>query len=682
MSKNLVRKGADRQPDKKGLGLTAWLALIGFALLGAAELTGNQASLQMKPAVNLLYGKGLTDVLSSVSSWTVAGALLLISLGLASRLTDMQAVAGFGIMSSIYVVLGLFVLPGGVAITLAGLVGVFSVVIAFVRDAANRVAPDKPVAGNQIVSGGMVILSQFAPVGVAASGVTFGAQKTYLFVAIMLAGACFLGAFLFRRYPRPQADANVKTSHAWNAQSMRLTIINFISAVAVGAAFGPFFEDVHRRGLEQSTWVLIWGLAGTVVGFFLIFIWSRVTHGLRDRGLFIAALVTLLGAVFEVVEHHQAGGTALVAGGITVSLGANAFEASVYDRPTTPGENIVKNFGRALGFGLGAFFALRLVAGMQYAWLILGASLLGVLVTFMLRKHWVQPVAPEVSKDWRTKAAVVFGAGILALLTLLAVGVGIREIALILAGMVFIGAVIVGVLYIINWISAIGTRLNQTEARLNRAEERATQAEKQASQTETRLRRVQGELTRTRNIVGLPSVEAEVKARRAQLNDSLHEISNTVEERSEDFLQILTDASALITTECPTTEGLLEAGKKLQPVKSQIESLRKSFIGDGGVLFHWLREAFVALEILDQPLLHNWLMLHHARMWKAANTIRQSIDADLTSLQERLNGLETQRTEAMHLLRASLRAQNTVDNRSVRERQKDIKALNEALGED
>src|SRR4051812_33486905 len=102
MSKNLVRKGADRQPDKKGLGLTAWLALIGFALLGAAELTGNQASLQMKPAVNLLYGKGLTDVLSSVSSWTVAGALLLISLGLASRLTDMQAVAGFGIMSSIY----------------------------------------------------------------------------------------------------------------------------------------------------------------------------------------------------------------------------------------------------------------------------------------------------------------------------------------------------------------------------------------------------------------------------------------------------------------------------------------------------------------------------------------------------------------------------------------------------
>jgi hypothetical protein len=235
---------------------------------------------------------------------------------------------------------------------------------------------------------------------------------------------------------------------------VRLTIINFISAVAVGAAFGPFFEDVHRRGLEQSTWVLIWGLAGTVVGFFLIFIWSRVTHGLRDRGLLIAALVTLVGAVFEVVEHHQTGGTALVAGGITVSLGANAFEASVYDRPTTPGENIVKNFGRALGFGLGAFFALRLVDDMQYAWLILGASLLGVLVTFMLRKHWVQPVAPQVFKDWRTKAAVVFGADILAMLVLLAAGVGVREIALLLGGVAIIGAVVYALLHLRGWIKS------------------------------------------------------------------------------------------------------------------------------------------------------------------------------------------------------------------------------------
>jgi hypothetical protein len=433
MSKQ-IRKGADGQPNQKGLGFKAWLALIGFALLGAAELTGNQASLQMKPAVNLLYGKGLTDVLSSVSSWTVAGALLLISLGLASRLTDMQAVAGFGIMSAIYVVLGIFILPGVVAVTLAGLVGVFSVVIAFVRDAANRVAPDKPVAGNQIVSGGMVVLSQFAPVGVAASGAAFGAQKTYLFVAIMLIGACILGAYLFRRYPRPQADANVKTSHSWNAQSVRLTIVNFISAVAVGAAFGPFFEDVHRRGLEQSTWVLIWGLGGTIVGFFLSFIWSKVTHGLRDRGLFIAALVTLLGAVFEVVEHHETGGWALVAGGITVSLGANAFEASVYDRPTTPGENIVKNFGRALGFGLGAFFALRLVAGMQYAWLILGASLLGVLVTFMLRKHWVQPVAPAVLQGWAARFSAVFGLAVLAVLIV----VGGREIAMLFGGIAVI----------------------------------------------------------------------------------------------------------------------------------------------------------------------------------------------------------------------------------------------------
>jgi hypothetical protein len=69
-------------------------------------------------------------------------------------------------------------------------------------------------------------------------------------------------------------------------------------------------------------------------------------------------------------------------------------------------------------------------------------------------------------------------------------------------------------------------------------------------------------------------------------------------------------------------------------------------------------------------------------MQKAARTTRQRFETDLTSLLERLGTLEAQRVEAMRTLRENLRTQNTVDNRSVRERRKDITALNEALGED
>jgi hypothetical protein len=528
-------------------------------------------------------------------------------------------------MSAIYVVLGIFILPGVVAVTLAGLVGVFSVVIAFVRDAANRVAPDKPVAGNQIVSGGMVVLSQFAPVGVAASGAAFGAQKTYLFVAIMLAGACVLGAFLFRRYPRPQADANVKTSHAWNAQSVRLTIINFISAVAVGAAFGPFFEDVHRRGLEQSTWVLIWGLAGTVVGFFLIFIWSRVTHGLRDRGLLIAALVTLVGAVFEVVEHHQTGGTALVAGGITVSLGANAFEASVYDRPTTPGENIVKNFGRALGFGLGAFFALRLVDDMQYAWLILGASLLGVLVTFMLRKHWVQPVAPQVFKDWRTKAAVVFGASNIAMLVLLAAGVGVREIALILAGVAIIGVVVYALLHLRGWIKSwLGiTSLEETvhtlETERIRDAERIRSLENSRREQGNRIYNLKGNISglerllketrevqdRTREILGLPKLEGKVEQIKDQFYRDLEMLIGEFNTTSQSMLRRLDSIEGQLALDSVlTVDELVRIGERLREEIPNLINLERIY---SARLRGLRRGARRKLTILIRPQYAAWL---------------------------------------------------------------------------
>jgi len=247
---------------------------------------------------------------------------------------------------------------------------------------------------------------------------------------------------------------------------------------------------------------------------------------------------------------------------------------------------------------------------------------------------------------------------------------------------VLIGALIVGVRYIINRIAAIEIRLNRAEARATLAETRLNLTWKRARRTEARLHRVQGELARTRNIVGLPSVEAVVQGVRAQLNTDLHEIGDRFEERFSDLEMILDGAEVLITAPVPTAEGLLGAGDNLKLVKSQIESLRKSFIGDRGAVSQRLEPGFVTLAVLDQRLLHNWLMLHRARMWKAASTTRQRFDTDLTSLLERLGILEAQRVEAMRTLRESLRTQNTVDNRSVRERRKDITALKEELGED
>jgi hypothetical protein len=669
MSKQTVRKGAvKRQPDKKGLGFQAVAALIGFGIVAGMELVANQEYLMMKPAVDKIYGSGLTNTLAAISSWTVAGALFAMSLGLAKKLNYRHAVAGFALMAVAYAILGIFAPGGIIALVLVALVGVFSVVVAFVRHAAKQVAPKKAFAANFIVSGCMMLIGVVvAPPLVNWCGSVFGARLTSIGTAVVLAIAFPLSLRLFQKYQMSEEETQaIATKPSWTPLSRRATFVNFLSAVSIGAAFGPLSAEIAHRSLNTSWWMGVWGFGAGVTGFFLMAVLPWIAGGLRDRGLLPAALITLLGGAYMVIERNHMGGMPLLAGSLLVNLGANAFEPAVYELEIGPAENIATNFGRALGFGVGAYFSLLFLDGTQYSWLVFGSAAGGALATYMMRKHWDQ--SPK--NDLTLRSARV-------------------KIALILVGgaAVMAGAVVLSVRYIINWFSTIGARLNQAEEQATLAEARLNLAEERATLTEARLRQVQSDLAWTREITGLDAVENGVKTALRQLNKGLDKISNIVEERSEYLKEILATAEALITAEDPTAEGLLEADKNLQRVKSQIASTRESFIDDAGVghesaLTHHLQQGFVTLAVLDQPLLHDWAEKQRTGMKKAASTTRQYIDAELTALQNQVSGLEAQRTEVMRRLRDDLRARNTVDNRNVRGRRADIKALNEVLGED
>jgi hypothetical protein len=318
----------------------------------------------------------------------------------------------------------------------------------------------------------------------------------------------------------------------------------------------------------------------------------------------------------------------------------------VYDRPTTPGENIVKNFGRALGFDLGAFFALRLVDDMQYAWLILGASLLGVLVTFMLRKHWVQPVAPQVFKDWRTKAAVVFGASNIAMLVLLAAGVGVREIALILAGVAIIGVVVYALLHLRGWIKSwLGiTSLEETvhtlETEHTRDAERITSLEETVHTLETerirdaerirslensrreqgnRIYNLKGNISglerllketrevqdRTREILGLPKLEGKVEQIKDQFYRDLEMLIGEFNTTSQSMLRRLDSIEGQLALDSVlTVDELVRIGERLREEIPNLINLERIY---SARLRGLRRGARRKLTILIRPQYAAWL---------------------------------------------------------------------------
>jgi hypothetical protein len=280
----------------------------------------------------------------------------------------------------------------------------------------------------------MTILSQAAPFAVALSGQKLGARPTWLWVAGMLVLSTLLGFFLFRHYGRSSTDENsefaarISRKTSWTRKSTQATLINAISAAAIGTVLGPLVADIHRRGLNQGVWVGYWGIGSIIAGAFMMFVWSRVANGLRDRGLLLSTIITAAGAVFEVLEHNRAGGAALLAGGLVVSLGANTFENSVYTLKPSPAEAIAMNSGRALGFSLGAQVGLFFLAGSQYTWTTLAFAAAGILVTILMRKHWVQPIEhPLTLRSAALWVTLVFGAAVVG--ALIVVGGG--EIAMI-----------------------------------------------------------------------------------------------------------------------------------------------------------------------------------------------------------------------------------------------------------
>ncbi len=122
-------------------------------------------------------------------------------------------------------------------------------------------------------------------------------------------------------------------------------------------------------------------------------------------------MITLVGGAFAVLEHHQSSGVVLLVGGLVISLGANAFESAVYALKLSAAENVAMNFGRASGFGLGAYFGLLLLPDAHYTWLAFGSAVAGVLVTYLWKKHWVQPVDhPRALRGIPARIALVLGA--------------------------------------------------------------------------------------------------------------------------------------------------------------------------------------------------------------------------------------------------------------------------------
>ncbi|GHO93608.1 hypothetical protein KSF_036560 [Reticulibacter mediterranei] len=75
------------------------LALLGFGLVYAAELTGNQATAYMLPQVGTLYPPTIAHWAANISAWAVAAILFIFSLGAGSWLNGRRAILGFVIMA-------------------------------------------------------------------------------------------------------------------------------------------------------------------------------------------------------------------------------------------------------------------------------------------------------------------------------------------------------------------------------------------------------------------------------------------------------------------------------------------------------------------------------------------------------------------------------------------------------
>ncbi|GHO93607.1 hypothetical protein KSF_036550 [Reticulibacter mediterranei] len=359
--------------------------------------------------------------------------------------------------------------------------------VAFVRPAADRVDTGLPISNNQVISGAMIVLGQAFPFAVAWSGPTFGPRPTWgVLVAGVLLVAFVIGFILFGIYEKD--DGALKSKQGWKATAKatwtpwvrKAALVNFLSGWVLAGPQLRLTTQFHLLGLPQTEWFRNWAFAAAAVGAIMMLIVSRVVHQWRDRGLYVAAIITAIGAAFLVVTNHQTSGWVLILGIDVINLGANMFEGAIYGERALKALQVLGiNSFRALAFGLGGVVALS-VGSPAYTWVALAVSIVGLLLTVLWRKEWVMDIKhPLKLRSFHAVAAIALALGT-AVLMIITGGI---IVAWMLGGLTLTTAVVLSIKYILNRIAAIEARTTALETEHNRNAEREQRLSEAAENT-------------------------------------------------------------------------------------------------------------------------------------------------------------------------------------------------------